>query len=183
MSGPCSPLSPSSWAAGRPRLQSRHHCCRSGLFQVIVISVFIIKLISTQVLPSRRIETDERLDKKSRKCFYGSPCCSSVRIGVGCGQEQTTGSLACSLPGWGAGDLVSYMGCWRGCPEVQSQGGLSGSPSPQPVVLSGGHAQLPVLPQTLQKWQLGFVFVSFGPEFPAAHARSIFSPMSFLCIL
>ena len=72
---------------------------------------------------------------------------------------------------------------WRGCPGVQSQGGLGGSPlSPAGGVECGGHAQfqLPVFAPDSPEVAVGFfsVFVSFGPEFPpAAHARSIFSPM------
>ena len=122
--------------------------------------------------------------------LYGSPCCSGVEWDRGVGRARTNNRFPCLLSPWVGSGEISFLiwgAGWRGCPEVQSQGGLSGSPLPPASgVECRGHAQLPVFAPDSPEVAVGvcFVSVSFGPEFPpAAHARSIFSPMSFLCIL
>lgn len=118
--------------------------------------------------------------------LYGGPCCSSVEWGGG---ARTNNRLPCLLSPWWGSEAISFLTWgdgWRGCPGVQSQGGLGGPPSPPPVVLSAGgmrSSNCLFLPQTLQKWQLGFFCLSLYllvQNFPQLHMQAVFLvPCSF----
>ena len=99
----------------------------------------------------------EARQKRQARLYWGPCCCSSGEW------EQTTGSLACSLPE--PGRAGSFYGVRVGvCPGVGPEGWLRCFAHPLGGGVCRGHAQYPAfapdplhLLQALQKWQLGFL--------------------------
>lgn len=180
-------LPPSSWAAGRPACNPDTTAaalgCSSDSHQLRVYHQ-----TDTELGSGSPVEKLTRDRQEIQEMLYGEPLLQQRGVGSGVGWARTNNRFPCLLSPWlGSREtsLLIWGAGWRGVSRVGPvTGWFCGSPSPQPVVLMQGHAQLLCFAPDSPEVAVGVCLCIFGPEFSSCTcAACILVPCRFFCIL